>query len=359
MRNKIIRHIRRILSLSVIIQVTLLLVSCSEPVSYPNEDTQNDSKNGVIMTNTQFNYQEAIRLCQQGNTSQVESLLSNLSDPGYLAKLDDPSVYIDIYTPPNLQQLLECLLQRSDLPWVIDRIVALSKTPAYNANDDAGSVRYSALVAATGAAQTVTPSLITFLDRSLEAYEEQFQANSVKSLAALGTPESVNILRSRIFDPQNSVVEEEVQSVYWQSYTVLVGQHRDKVPVLSLMLDTLYHADVSLTVLQCLVEDVVQTAPDPEYRYKMAPLNAQTPDSIILAQKLAAWLIQYTQDIQDYQPQIAKRVTDLLAVAMSAPSQNESSEVRRWAIEVFKQAIVETDDLKRKKEIQTAITAFK
>jgi len=311
------------------------------------------------MSDPQLNYQEAMRLSQQGNASQVESLLSSLSNPGYLAKLDDPSVYVDMHTPPNLQQLLESLLQRSDLPWVTDKVVALSGTPAYNPDDDAGSVRHSALVKATGASVAVTPSLIKFLDRSLEAYEGQFQVNSVQSLATLGTPEAVHILRSRVFNPQMSVVEEEAQSIYWQSYTILVGQHRDKVPVLSLMLDVLYSTDVRLTVLQCLVEDVVQVAPDPQYRYKMAPLNAETPDCIILAQKLAVWLIQNTEDLQESQPQIAKRVTDLLGVEPSSPSTNESRDVRVWAINVFKKAMEETQDSSRKKEIQTAVTAFK
>lgn len=359
MRNKIIQQIRQILYVSAIILITLLLLSCREPASCSNKDTQNDSKNGVIMTNTQFHYQEAMRLCQQGNASQVESLLRNLSDLDYLAKLDDPSVYIDMYTPPNLQQLLESLLQRSDLPWVTDKVVALWGTPAYNPDDDSGSVRHSALVKATGASVTVTPSLIKFLDRSLEAYEGQFQVNAVQSLAALGTPEAVQILRSRVFNPQISVVEEEAQSIYWQSYTILVGQHRDKVPVMNLMLNSLYQTSVRLTVLECLVEDVVQTAPDPEYRYKMAPLNAQTPASVMLAQMLAAWLISNAEDMQESQFQtIAKRVTDLLGVEPSSPSTNESRDVRVWTINVFKKAMEETQDSSRKKEIQSALNSL-
>jgi hypothetical protein len=306
-------------------------------------------------------YPEARQRCEHGEPAALDGLLRDLADPLYLEQVDDPAVYTQVVTPPNLTALLECLFQRRDLPGGADRVVALAQTPAYRAEDDPSSVRRAALVRAAGAAAVATPGVIAFLDDAVTGQGGEFQEPAVRSLARVGTPEAMRVLWTRIFDPQSSVVEAEVREIYWPTYTALLGEHRDKPAVLDLMLRVLYPTSVRAMVLRCLVEDVVRTAPDPAYHYPMAPLTVATPAAVELATQLTTWLIANAQELG--QPTdvegIARRITDLLGVGLSVPGATGPEDVRQWAIGVYERAARDTKDGQRRAQITAAITGLR
>jgi hypothetical protein len=309
------------------------------------------------MNTIQPKYQEALRRCEQGEPATLDGLVRDLADPLFLAQVDDRDVYEQVVTPPNLTALLECLFQRRDLPGGPDRVLALAQTPAYRAEEDPSAVRRAALVRAAGFAATATPALIAFLDEAVTGYGGEFQEPAVRSLARLGTPEAVRVLWTRVFDPRSSIIEAEVREIYWPTYTALLGEHRDKAPVLDLMLRALYPTSVRNMVLRCLVEDVVRTAPDPAYHYTMAPLNAATPGAVTLATRLATWLILNggslgsPRDVEG----VARRITDLLDTGASVPAATDPEAVRAWAIRAYELAAQRSPDPQRRAEIAAAV----
>jgi hypothetical protein len=302
-------------------------------------------------------YQEARRVCEHGEPAALDGLVRSLADPLYLAQLDDREVYEQVVTPPNLTALLECLFQRRDLSGGADRLLALAQTEPYRADEDPAAVRRAALVRAAGFAATATPGVIAFLDDAVTGYGGEFQEPAVRSLARLGTPEAVRVLWTRVFDPRSSVVEAEVREIYWPTYTALLGEHRDKLPVLDLMLQGLYPTSVRNMVLRCLVEDVVRTAPDPAYHYTMATLNAATPGAVALATRLATWLIRNGEGLggpRDVEG-VARRITELLDTGASVPSATDPEAVRAWAIRTYETAAQRTADPQRRAEIAAAV----
>lgn len=270
--------------------------------------------------------------CASGSAAEFAGLLDHLRDARFVTDLDDPHYYPQRRTPPHLAELLACAAARSG---GAERLVALAKEKTYAGDDREGSLRRTALVQALGAAAAPVPAaVVTLLDRELA--DEDYRSPAVAALARLATPESVEILRRRVFDPRSDLLSESTRDIYLRNYTVDVAQSRDRPAALTLLLGDLCRGPLTTTVVECLAQDTIRIAPDPQLTFALPRLDSATPDAVTLAGLLGDWLVTHGLDAQDdgVLPQVSGRVTALLGLPASAPASGEEAPVRAWLRQV-------------------------
>lgn len=302
--------------------------------------------------------QDAIARCESGDAKRIDPLLEDLRDEKYLDRLDDDAVYQERVIPPNLRRVLESLGDTRS-PKVADAFVALSKLKPYSRTDSRGSLRRFALIEGAGHARP-NPALIAMLDEAV-VEDGKYRVNAVGALAGLGSPEALATLWKHVFGPQNRVIPEEQADIYLPIFTTFLGQYRNRPAVLSFMLDELPKVGLRREVVRCLVEDVVQHAPDPHGHYRMAPLEADTEGAIGLAGILARWLVANAEDLGDPPSvrAIAGRVAALLGVQPATPLADDPAETRPWLAAVFQRASAQESDPKRRSAIEAARSSLK
>jgi len=292
------------------------------------------------MTSAEHTLQAALDRCRQGTPRAIEGLLTDVAHTDYLDRLDEARVYDQRRFPPNLETVLSCLAASTALPEVGTRLVALSQRREYATSDRSGSLRRGSLIRALGSVGGAGGEVVTFLDRSLLEDEGRYEASAVGSLAKIATPESLAVLRRRVFDPTTSILEPGVREIYLRNYTVELGRYRNRPPVMALLLE-LFDGELELTVTECLVEDVVSLGADPDFQFEMAPLTSEVPEAPELARQLAALFIEKSVllTLCGHAEALAGRITSLLGEERSTPPSEQPEGVRAWAVGVFESAV--------------------
>jgi len=313
------------------------------------------------MTEIYPTLQNALLRCRNGDDSELAQLLNNLKDLDFLTKIDDPTASEEGYMPVNLRKLLISAAENIAMTKSADAIVYLANSPYYAMVDFDGTLRRHVLIEAAGHVVKPNVQLLRFLEKEVAVEEGDNRMVAVGALSDIGTPEAINILRDRVFSSIVSAEEDELLELNLYQYTIELGRNRDKMPVLTFMLDSLYQQGLEEPVTECIVEDFIKRGPDQEHHVKLAPLTKETPNAITIAHKMIHWMILNGEELEEWGDftGIASRISVLLGLDPTEPGSGESHDVRSWAIERFENALETESDENRRREIQNALNALK
>lgn len=298
--------------------------------------------------------EEQLNRCKHGDSQSVVGMYGDLVNISYIETLDSRADYEDDKWPLNLKEVLICLAQR---PKFADKFVALTNTPLYKRTTPANALRLDVLIMASGYSPISNMGMLSFLENQLVSRQPE-QSLIFQALARIGTQESVNLLWKYLYNPGTSLMPEHQRESSLYVFVLELGEHRDKMPILSLLLDALFRIGLQSDVIRAIGDDVIEMGPQAEYNIHGASLNRQTPNSPMLARKIGTWMIANGKELEKVGGDSAitgfsNRLSDLLGVRQSEPTSSEPGAVKTWVREQFQRAFAAEDDEQRKSTIQT------